>query len=133
MLKQSHPDHSGALSLLPLMDEDISESANFVAPVSEQALGLPEAEATSIASQIAQTADIAAIISDLGYGISSSQDRFRDAIKVTHSHNILRHHVEGTLVWRDSGPKDMNKKALISGGAWTGMLVVLAGFWDLHE
>jgi hypothetical protein len=80
MLKASHPEYSSAFSLLPLMDEDNTDSANYLQQ--ESSLVLPDNEAALVAAQIRQNTDIADIVRDLGYNCTSSVESFREAIKV---------------------------------------------------
>lgn len=84
MLKQTHPDATSSLSLLPLLDGNNNEAADL-APSAAAATAatsqLLAREASSIASSILQSLDMAGFIKDLGYSCTASTDRFREALK----------------------------------------------------
>lgn len=85
MLKASHPETSASLSLLPLMDEENSDSADYRLgdPSANMTSTLLEREASNIVNQIRRSSDIADFIRDMGYGSAATVEKFREAVKVS--------------------------------------------------
>jgi len=84
MLKQTHPDATSSLSLLPLLDGDNTESSDLVPSASAATATtsrLLAREASSIANSILLSSDMAGFIKDIGYSCTASVERFREALK----------------------------------------------------
>ena len=101
MLKASHSETSAGLSLLPLMDEENSDSADYrLGDASSNITStLLEREASNIVNQIRKSSDIADFIRDMGYGCTTTVEKFREAVKVSGYAADMSNHKDYALTY----------------------------------